>query len=65
MTTYDMGKDTRPVGWIGAVRETYEGFPRAVQDRVNTALTIASEGSKVDIAKSLKGLEADVMEIAV
>lgn len=37
----------------------------AVQDRVNTALTIAAEGSKADIAKPLKGLGAGVMEIAV
>ena len=36
-----------------------------VRDRVNTALTIAAEGSKTDIAKPLKGLGSGVMEIAV
>ena len=37
----------------------------AVRDRVNTALTIAAEGSKADIAKPLKGLGPGAMEIAV
>ena len=37
----------------------------AVRDRVNTALTIAAEGSRADIAKPLKGLGPGVMEIAV
>ena len=40
-------------------------FPAAVRNRVNTALTIAAEGCKADIAKPLKGLGAGVMEIAV
>ena len=65
MTTYDMGKDTRPVGWVRAARKAYEGFPKAVRDRVNTALTIAAEGGKADIAKPLKGLGSGVMEVAV
>ena len=60
-----MGKDTRPVGWVRAARKAYEGFPEAVRDRVNTALTIAAEGGKADIAKPLKGLGSGVMEIAV
>ncbi|MDD9984700.1 MAG: type II toxin-antitoxin system RelE/ParE family toxin [Spirochaetaceae bacterium] len=37
----------------------------AVRDRVNTALTIAAEGSKADIAKPLRGLGPGVMEVAV
>ncbi|WP_428098993.1 type II toxin-antitoxin system RelE/ParE family toxin [Candidatus Rariloculus sp.] len=37
----------------------------AVRDRVNTALTIAAEGGKADIAKPLKGLGSGVLEIAV
>ena len=65
MTTHDMSKDIRPVGWVRSVRKAYEGFPRAVRDRVNTALTIAAEGGKADIAKPLKGLGSGVMEIAV
>ena len=65
MTTYDMGKDTRPVGWVRAARKTFEGFPKTVRDRVNMALTMAAEGGKADIAKPLRGLGSGVMEIAV
>ena len=65
MTTYDMDKDTRPIGWIRAARKLYEIFPVAVRDRVNTALTISAEGGKADIAKPMKGLGSGVMEIAV
>ncbi len=36
-----------------------------VQDRINTALTIAAEGGKADIAKPLKGFGLSVMEITV
>ena len=57
--------DTRPIGWIRAARKAYGAFPPAVRDRVNTALTIAAEGGKADIAKPLKGLGFGVMEIAV
>ena len=60
-----MSKDTRPVGWVRAARKAYEGFPKAVRDRVNTALTIAAEGGRADIAKPLRGLGSGVMEIAV
>lgn len=60
-----MSHDTRPVGWIRAARKSFESFPTAVRDRVNTALTIAAEGGKADIAKPLKGLGPGVLEIAV
>ena len=58
-----MSHDTRPIGWVGAARKAFESFPLAVRDRVNTALTIAAEGGKADIAKPLKGLGPGVMEI--
>ena len=60
-----MSNVTRPIGWIRAARKAYETFPATVRDRVNTALTIAAEGGKADIAKPLKGLGSGVMEIAV
>ena len=60
-----MSNETRPIGWVRAARKTYETFPIAVRDRVNTALTIAGEGGKADIAKPLKGLGPGVLEIAV
>ena len=65
MTTYGMSHDTRPIGWVRAARKVFETFPVAVRDRVSTALTIAAEGGKADIAKPLKGLGAGVMEVAV
>ena len=60
-----MRNETRPIGWFRAARKTYETFPETVRDRVNTALTIAAEGGKADIAKPLKGVGAGVMQIAV
>ena len=43
----------------------FESFPTTVRDRVNTALTVAAEGGKADIAKPLKGFGPGVLEIAV
>ena len=60
-----MRRDTRPIGWVRAPRKTFERFPEAVRNRVNTALTIAAEGGRADIAKPLRGLGSGVLEIAV
>ena len=65
MTTSDFDYDTKPIGWVRAARKAFEAFPKAVQDRVNTALTIAAEGGKAAVVKPLKGLEPGVMEIAL
>ncbi len=65
MTTYGVNRNTRPIGWVKAARKVFESFPATVRDRANTALTIAAEGGKADIAKPLKGFGAGVMEIAV
>jgi phage-related protein len=43
----------------------FESFPRGAQDEIMTALTIAAEGEKADIAKPLKGLGSGVFEIAL
>ena len=56
--------EVRPIGWVRAARKAYENFPLPVQDRMNTALTIAAEGGRADIAKPLHGLGSGVMEIA-
>ena len=64
-TTYGLSRDSRPIGWIKAVRKVFETFPQAVRDRANTALTIAAEGGKADIAKPLKGVESGVFQIAI
>lgn len=60
-----MSRDTRPVAWIRAARKDFGRFPKSVQDRVATALTVAAEGGAADIAKPMKGLGSGVMEIAV
>ena len=60
-----MNRDTRPIGWIKAARKDFGKFPTAVRDRINTALTIAAEGRKADIAKPMTGLGSGVMEIAL
>lgn len=60
-----MNRDTRPISWIKAARKDFEKFPRTVRDRINTALTIAAEGRKADIAKPMKRLGSGVMEIAL
>ena len=60
-----MNGRVRPVSWIQAARKEFKGFPAAVRDRANTALTIAAAGGKADIAKPLKGLGSGVFEIGV
>ena len=65
MTTYDVIRNSRPIGWIKAARKVFETFPDAVRDRVAAALTIAAEGGKADIAGPLKGLGPGVFQIAI
>ncbi|MCY4137864.1 MAG: type II toxin-antitoxin system RelE/ParE family toxin [Rhodobacteraceae bacterium] len=60
-----MTENTRPIGWVRAARKAFAGFPPVVRDRINTALTIAAEGSKADIVKPLKGIGPGVMQVAV
>ena len=55
----------RPIGWVKAAQKAFLTFPDPVRDRVNTALTIAAQGAKADIAKPLRGLGSGVVEIAV
>ena len=65
MTTFGMNQETRLIGWIRAARKVFETFPSIARDRVNTARTIAAEGGKADIAKTLTGFGPGVMEIAM
>jgi phage-related protein len=60
-----MTRKTRPVSWIKAARKDFEKFPREAQSICLTALTIAAEGAKSDIAKPLLGFRAGVFEIAL
>lgn len=60
-----MIRTTRPISWIKAARKEFEKFPVEAQTVCLTALTIAAENGKADIAKPLKGLGAGVFEIAL
>lgn len=60
-----MTRRTRPVSWIRAALKEFEKFPEGARTVCLTALTIAAEGGKVDIAKPMKGLGSGVFEIAL
>jgi phage-related protein len=60
-----MTRKTRPVSWIRAALKEFEKFPEGARTVCLTALTIAGEGGKADIAKPMKGLGSGVFEIAL
>src|SRR5437773_10632132 len=56
---------TRPVSWIRAALKAFETFPEGARSICLSALTIAAEGGKADIAKPMRGLGSGVFEIAL
>jgi len=58
-------KTSRPVSWISAARKAFTDFPEGAQQIILSALTIAAEGGKTDIAKPLKGFGSGVFEVAL
>jgi phage-related protein len=60
-----MTRKTRPVSWIRAALKEFETFPEGARSICLTALTIAAEGGKADIAKPVHGLGSGVFEIAL
>jgi phage-related protein len=60
-----MVRSTRPISWIKAALREFERFPDDVRTVCLTALTIAAEGGKTDLAKPLQGLGSGVFEIAL
>lgn len=60
-----MTRQTRPISWVKAARRDFERLPEAAQTICLTALTIAAEGGKADIAKPFKGQGSGVFEIAL
>jgi phage-related protein len=58
-------RKTRPVSWIKAALREFETFPEGAKSICLTALTIAAEGGKADVAKPLHGLGSGVIEIAL
>ncbi len=59
-----MTRKTRPVSWIAALKE-FQTFPEEAKSICLTALTIAAESGKADIAKPMHGLGSGVFEIAL
>jgi phage-related protein len=60
-----MTRKTRPVSWIKAALKEFEDFPEGARSICLTALTIAAEGGKADVAKPMHGLGSGVFEIAL
>ncbi len=58
-------RPTRPVSWINTARKAFEAFPDGAQSICLSALTIAAEGGKADVAKPMKGMGSGVFEIAL
>ena len=58
-------RQTRRISWIKAARKEFEKFPLDAQEICFSALTIAAEGGKAEIAKPLVGLGSGVFEIAL
>jgi phage-related protein len=51
--------------WVKAARKEFETFPTGAREIILSALVIAAEGRKADIAKPMKGLGSGVWEIAL
>jgi phage-related protein len=60
-----MNRKTRPVSWIRAALKEFETFPEGARLICLSALTIAAEGGKADVAKPMQGLGSGVFEIAL
>lgn len=60
-----MTRKTRPVSWIGAALKEFKTFPQPARSICLTALTIAAEGGKADVAKPMHGFGSGVFEIAL
>jgi phage-related protein len=58
-------RKTRPVSWVNAALKEFDSFPEDAQSVFLTALTIAADGGKADIAKPLHGFGSGVFEVAL
>jgi phage-related protein len=56
---------TRPISWIKAALKEFETLPEGAASICLTALTIAAEGGKADIAKPMRGIGPGVFEVAL
>jgi phage-related protein len=53
------------VSWLKAALNDFEKFPEGARTICLTAITIAAEGGKSDIAKPMQGTGSGVFEIAL
>ncbi len=60
-----MARRTRPISWIKAALKEFESFREGARLICLTALTIAAEGGKADLAKPIRGMGSGVFEIAL
>lgn len=58
-------RKTRPVSWLKAALSDFEKFPEGARTICLTAITIAAEGGKSDIAKPMQGMGSGIFEIAL
>jgi len=60
-----MTPKTRPISWISSALKDFQAFPEGAKSICLTALTIAAEGGKAEIAKPMRGMGSGVFEIAL
>ncbi len=60
-----MIRKTRRISWLKAALKEFVSFPGGAREICLTALTIAAEGGKADIAKPMRGMGTGVFEIAL
>lgn len=60
-----MTRKIRQISWIKAALKEFQNFLESAREICVDALTLASDGSKADIAKPLHGLGSGVLEIAL
>jgi phage-related protein len=60
-----MTQKTRPISWIKAARKDFGDFPEEAQSICLSALTIAADGGKADIATPMKGMGSGVLEVVL
>jgi len=58
-----LAKNTRRILWVKSAQKDFLKFPVMVRESMETALTIAAEGTKSDSAKPMTGLGVGVFEI--
>ena len=58
-----LGRDLRPLLWVGSSKGDYRRFPARVQEAMGFGLYLAQTGQHPPSAKPLKGLGAGILEL--